>query len=330
MNEDLSSEPILQSGATSPTDTVLPKGYPTTDQLSLSRATAIEVVRAYLQAWNDHDGVAVTRQFAPNGTYVDPTLPGPLSGEGIAMHVAGLVAAFPNLAFTVESMSVDADRVTLQWRMRGTNTGPPPGATKPTRGTCDLPGVDLINIGSEGIISVVGYFDQKTFIEQLGLQARIVPRDEWPLHFGTSARTDLENTTVPGALTMTWIDVDNDQEEAEVQLRGTNIVEALSSEPGFIGWVGTFSYRRGHTMTAWTSPEAAEAAISRNIPHSEARGQVLDSKLGRHVFTSFWKPHHMNNQVSMCSGCGHMVSIATGVELATCKCGGQVKTRSYI
>jgi steroid delta-isomerase-like uncharacterized protein len=193
MNKNLSSEPILQSGATSPTDTVLPERYPTVDQLSSTRATAIEVVRAYLQAWNDHDGVAVTRQFAPNGTYVDPTLPGPLSGEDIAMYVAGLVAAFPDLVFTVESLSVDADRVTLQWRMRGTNIGPLPGAPKPTRGTCDLPsGVDLINIGSEGIISVVGYFDQKTFIEQLGLQAMIVPRDDWPLHFGTSARTDLK------------------------------------------------------------------------------------------------------------------------------------------
>jgi hypothetical protein len=89
MNKNLSSEPILQSGATSPTDTVLPERYPTVDQLSSTRATAIEVVRAYLQAWNDHDGVAVTRQFAPNGTYVDPTLPGPLSGEDIAMYVAG-------------------------------------------------------------------------------------------------------------------------------------------------------------------------------------------------------------------------------------------------
>ena len=29
----------------------------------------------------------MTALFAPNGTYVDPTLPGPLSGEGIAMYV---------------------------------------------------------------------------------------------------------------------------------------------------------------------------------------------------------------------------------------------------
>ena len=96
------------------------------------------------------------------------------------MYVAGLIAAFPDLEFAIEAINVDGDRITLQWRMHGTNTGPLPGATEATGGTCDLPGVDLINIGPEGIISVVGYFDQKTFVEQLGLKTVIVPRDEQP------------------------------------------------------------------------------------------------------------------------------------------------------
>jgi hypothetical protein len=80
---------------------------------------AVEVAQAYLQGWNDHDGTAVVRQFAPNGTYVDPTLPCPLSGEAIGTYVAGLVAAFPHLAFAIEGISVDGDRVTVQWRMQG-------------------------------------------------------------------------------------------------------------------------------------------------------------------------------------------------------------------
>jgi len=75
---------------------------------------------------------------------------------------------------------------------------------------------------------VVGYFDQKTFIEQLGLQALIVPKDEWPLHYGIAVRTDLGITTVPGAITMTWIDVDSDREPDEVALRSKSIIEALA------------------------------------------------------------------------------------------------------
>lgn len=44
---------------------------------------------------------------------------------------------------------------------------------------------------------MVGYFDQKTFIEQLGLQALIVPEDEWLLHYGIAVRTDLGITQCP-------------------------------------------------------------------------------------------------------------------------------------
>ncbi len=156
-----------------------------TDQLLSERPRAIEspvqAAREYLKGWNDHDGAAVSRLFAPEGTYVDPTLSGPLSGPAIAAHVAGRVAAFPDLAFVVEEVSVDGDRVTVQWRMQGTNTGPFPGVPKPTGGTCDLPGIDVITVGAQGITSVVGYFDQKTFVEQLGLHAMVVPTNEWPM-----------------------------------------------------------------------------------------------------------------------------------------------------
>lgn len=151
-------------------------------------STALGIARAYTQGWNEHDGAAVTSLFAPNGTYIDPILPEPLSGEGIAMYLAALVAAFPDLHFAIEAIHVDADRVILQWRMHGTNTGPLPGMPDPTGGRCDLPGVDVIDIGPDGITSVVGYIDQKTFFEQLGLQTVIVPKDEQPAAEGTVQR----------------------------------------------------------------------------------------------------------------------------------------------
>ena len=305
-----------------------------TDQLRTDTSEAtrplVEVAQAYLQAWNDHDGAAVTRLFAPDGTYVDPTLPGPLSGDAIAKYVAGLVVAFPDLVFVVEGINVDGGHVTLRWRMQGTNTGPLPGAPQPTGGTCDLPGVDLITVGAEGITSVVGYFDQKTFVEQLGLQALIVPQDRWPFHWGVSARTNLGNTTVPGAITMTWIDVDGDQERSEVRRRVSIIIEALASEPGFIGWVGTFSGHRGHTWTAWTTPEAAEAAIARTMPHRNAMDRFMNQGLGARGFASLWTPYRLNDQLGTCAGCGHKVSIASGAQSANCPCGGAVTVTSYI
>jgi hypothetical protein len=133
--------------------------------------------------------------------------------------VTRLIAAFPDVAFVVERISVDGDQVTVQWRMQATNTGPFKGIPEPTGRKCDRSGVDLIAVGSEGITCVVVYFDQKTLVEQLGFQAVIVRQDEEPLHFGRSMRTDFGNTTVPGALTMTWIDVDSDEEAGDVGLR---------------------------------------------------------------------------------------------------------------
>ena len=94
------------------------------------------------------------------------------------MYVAGLVAAFPDLAFAVKRISADGDRQ--------------PGGTA----------------------SVVGFFKQKPFVEQLGIQG-LDPfrKGESPLPFGTSVRSDPGNTAEPGALTMTSIDVDSDQEQ---------------------------------------------------------------------------------------------------------------------
>lgn len=131
--------------------------------------TPVETVQAYLDAWNAHDGAAVVATFDESGTYVDPTLPGPIGGADLAGYVAGLATAFPDLHFAVEDLVVAGARVVLQWRMRGTNTGPLPGAPGPTNGSCDLPGVDIITVTDAGITGVVGYFDQKTFAEQLGL-----------------------------------------------------------------------------------------------------------------------------------------------------------------
>jgi SnoaL-like domain len=77
-----------------------------------------------LQAWKDHDGQAVVETLAEGGTYVDPTLPEPLSGNDLKAYIEALAAAFPDLHFVAESIIADGGRVVLQWRMTGTNTGP--------------------------------------------------------------------------------------------------------------------------------------------------------------------------------------------------------------
>lgn len=287
-------------------------------------------VRAYLAGWNTHDGGAVAATFAPGGTYVDPTLPGRLPGEAVGMYVDGLVSAFPDLAFHVEGMWASGERVTVQWRMRGTNTGLLPGAPQPTGGTVDLPGVDVITVGPDGITEVVGYFDQKTMVEQLGLQALVMPRDEGPMHFGISLRTDLGRTAVPGALTMTYADVADEAEVAELQQRSEQVVGAFLEEPGFLGIVASLSGGRGHTLSAWTSPDAAISAVGRNRAHTAgmARMHARDG-LARNGLTSIWVPYRINAQLPRCA-CGEKVRLEPGAASARCACGATVEVTSWI
>ena len=133
----------------------------------------VQRVEAYLAAWNAHDGAAVVDEFAAGGTYVDPFLPGPLAGDNIAGYVTALATAMPDLAFTKEAILATGNRVVLAWLMTGTYTGPLEGLPGPTGATGELRGVDLIDVRPDGILSVVGYFDQITMLRGLGLDVQI-------------------------------------------------------------------------------------------------------------------------------------------------------------
>lgn len=188
----------------------------------------------------------------------------------------------------------------------------------------------MIAVGPVGIESVVGYFDQKTMVEQLGMQALVMPADEGPMHFGTSLRTDLGRTALPGALTMTWAEVAGPAEEAELQQRGEQVIGAFMEEPGFLGVVATMSGGCGHTLTAWTSPETAIPAVARNRAHTDgmARMNTRDG-LARNGMTSIWVPLRVNAQLPRCS-CGEKVRSEPGAEWARCACGETAEVTTWI
>lgn len=128
-----------------------------------------ELVDAYMAAWNTRDGAAIVDSLAPGGTYVDPMLPGAVSGEALAGYVQALATAMPDYEFTWETFE-GAERVTLQWTMRGTWTGPMAGLPEPTGASFALRGLDIMEVGPEGITAVEGYFDTAGFLRQLGIE----------------------------------------------------------------------------------------------------------------------------------------------------------------
>lgn len=94
--------------------------------------------------------------------------------------------------------------------------------------------------------------------------------------------------------------------------------------------MGTSAGGRGHTLTAWVSPEAAEAAIARSRAHRDAADRFHTGPLGQAGFTSLWVPHRFNPQHSRCPDCDRRLSAEPGASAPRCPCGGEMTITSYI
>lgn len=259
----------------------------------MSIDTALE---QYFDAWNSHEAERVPGALTEGGTYEDPTTGGPLSGDALAANVAGVYSGFPDVRFDVVSVSTDGDTASVQWRMQGTNTGPLPGGPA-TGGTIDLPGADFFTYDAEAdkVSSVIGYFDTATMLSQLGLQAHITPADMEPVtKFGYGLRFDSGRATVPGAFTVTWIEIDPEYHPTLVEHTRAIVMEQLGNDDylgSFLASVG----RRNYTFSAWTSAEAAQAAL-RGEAHTTAMKLAQTGGVGENArgVTSVWEPAYLN------------------------------------
>jgi steroid delta-isomerase-like uncharacterized protein len=183
--------------------------------------TRLDIAKQYLDAWNAHDADAIVRTFANDGTYCDPTT-AELSGDAIGENARRLWGAFPDLAFEIASVAeAGVGRVVAEWIMKGTNTGAFQGL--PATGLpISLPGVDVIEIGADGIRAVTGYFDTRAIPDQLGLQVLIQPFTVGPFAFGNSIGVQSGKKTKPGAFGITTIwNADAQTEDIRALTRAT-------------------------------------------------------------------------------------------------------------
>jgi len=251
----------------------------------------------YFAAWNDHDPQRLVASLTDGGTYEDPTTGGPLSGEAVSAMLTGLITGFPDVRFEVVSVAATGETTAaVQWIMHGTNTGPMPGGP-PTGATISLPGADFIDYDpvTDRLARVVGYFDTATMLSQLGLQAHISPQDMEPVTtFGVGLRVDAQRSGAPGALTVTWIEIDPEYQAALIEAN-TGIVMELMGNEDYLGSCFASIGRRNYTVSAWTSPDAARAAL-RGGQHAAGmrlanRGGIGEAARG---ITSVWVPETLN------------------------------------
>lgn len=281
-----------------------------------------DLARRYFDAWNNHDPAAISGCFAPDGTYSDPTA-GTMPGAAVGGYAQALTAAFPDLRFDVESESQTADgRVVAQWVMRGTNSGSF-GGGPPTGKEIALPGVDLIDVADDGIRSVRGYFDQRTLVDQLGLQVIVQPHAAGPFSFGRSVRVRGENTAKPGAVSVTWLDAVDDDQGDYVRDTSRDIATHMLGMPGFISWYGVIIGRRMLTLTAWEDAENARQLL-RDGDHREGVKRVFTGDVAAALHTSVWAPNHLNPLWLRCHACGEMVNAEKAD--GRCQCGAALDT----
>lgn len=276
--------------------------------------TCLDVARQYMDAWNAHDARAIVRTFSVDGAYVDPTTAA-ISGDAIADHATRLWSAFPDLSFETVSMAeAGADRVVIEWIMRGTNTGAFQGLPATGR-AISLSGVDVIDVGDDGIQTVKGYFDTRAVPDQLGLQVLVQPVQLGPFAFGNAVAVQSGRKTKPGAFGITTIwNADAQTEEVRAMTRATAI-EMLQMD-GFIGLSFFRIGERGVTISAWEKPEHVKQL--RAGAHAEAMRKFW-AEVGHAAFTSVWIPDHINPRWVRCGTCGKMNDHEK--QSGVCRCG---------
>jgi len=284
----------------------------------------LDVAHTYFNAWNRRDPAAIVATFIEGGTYSDPTVSA-LTGSALAAYASGLFAAFPDLSFEIVSAAQMGDHaVAAQWMMRGTNTGLLAGSP-PTGKVVALPGADFITVEGDKIRSVQGYFDQKTFLEQLGLQVIAQPSSLGPISFGTGMSMQVGKQTKPGAFSLTAIRIRSDQ-VPQLQELGRRILEELAQMPGFISFTSLGANHCGYTITAWEDAESASQMLGASA-HREAMQAFFGPDFAEGGMTSVWIPHHINALWVRCPACGRMSDYDQ--DEGKCQCGQSLPLLPY-
>lgn len=283
-----------------------------------------ELARAWMDAWNAHDGALAAALFGDGGTYEGPTTRMPIHAYDLAPVIEALEAQFSDFKFETEHVVGDDSRFTIEWTLRGTNDSPVKTGVAATGRRLHVHGVDCMQAADGRITSVRRVYDRRGMMEQLGLQVIVEPYRQGPATYGYSLHASSGSPAVPGIVALTWIQGRDESERDRVRAHSGKIVADFLAEPGFIGIVTGFAGERGFTCTAWEDETALYRALDKQ--HARAKQDFRTSGLSPGVWTSVWKPHHINRLWVRCTTCDQPNDSATSA--GTCaNCGEALPPR---
>ena len=124
--------------------------------------------RIWIEGLNRGDVSVADAVFAPDCVVHITGIADPLRGIGPFKElVGGLLAAFPDLHFTIEDQLVEGDRATFRWRATGTHSGPL-GAAPPTGKPVAIEGLVIDRIVDGKVQERWEQWDQSLMLQQLG------------------------------------------------------------------------------------------------------------------------------------------------------------------
>lgn len=128
-----------------------------------------EYERIWIDGLNRGDVSSADKAFASDCVIHINGSPEPNLGvEGFKQMVSGLIAAFPDLQFTIEDQIVAGDKVATRWTAVGTHSGAL-GSVPATGRKVRVGGLILDRVVDSKVVERWELWDQMGMLQQLGL-----------------------------------------------------------------------------------------------------------------------------------------------------------------
>ncbi len=121
--------------------------------------------RVIEEGLNKHDLALLDELYADCVWYRPET--GELKGEALKQYLASILAAFPDIRFTIEDLVAEGDKLVIRWSGTGTHQGEFMGLA-PTGKKVTTSGTDTYRIVEGKIVEYRGQWDALGFLQQLG------------------------------------------------------------------------------------------------------------------------------------------------------------------
>ncbi|MBW9463006.1 SnoaL-like domain-containing protein [Kluyvera sp. EC_51] len=137
--------------------------------LAQAHSSSMEVVKAYMAAWNAHDASKAATLLSSDVVYYDAAAGEPVKGRDNAEKevIGAFIHAVPDLKWTMTDKPVyDKDTVAFRWQFVGKNSGEWAGSPA-TNNAIKFEGVSYIRVKDGKITWQGDYYDSKKLDEEL-------------------------------------------------------------------------------------------------------------------------------------------------------------------